>query len=163
MEVEVAGSPRKGYHVPMLIAAIGHHLLCGNEGLGAVLVGLGRLGRAMLAYFVSRRPGLGIVAAFDIDPRRVGRVVEGCRAYPMEELVEQVRELGAVMAIIAVPASAAQEAADRLVQAGVRGIVNFAPVSLLVPPHVFVEDVDLTTALEKVAYFAYHPAGITRG
>lgn len=117
----------------------------------------------MLSYFVSRRPGLSIVAAFDTDAAKVGRVVEGCRSYPLEELAQRVAELATPVAIIAVPAEEAQSVADLLVRAGVTGIANFAPVSLDVPPHVFVENVDLTMSLEKVAYFAHHPASATRG
>jgi redox-sensing transcriptional repressor len=162
MVVSLAGSPRHGYDIAALAEAITAYLLGGQEGRRAVLVGLGRLGRAMLSYFVSRRPGLSIVAAFDTDPSKVGRVVEGCRSYPLEELAARVAELGAPVAIVAVPAEAAQGVADLLVRAGVTGIANFAPVSLEVPPNVFVENVDLTMSLEKVAYFAHHPAMASR-
>jgi redox-sensing transcriptional repressor len=158
MVVNLAGSPRHGYDIAALAEAITAYLLGGQEGRKAVLVGLGRLGRAMLSYFVSRRLGLSIVAAFDTDPAKVGRVVEGCRAYPLEELAARLEELGAPVAIVAVPFEAAQGVADLLVRAGVTGIANFAPISLDVPPNVFVENVDLTMSLEKVAYFAHHPA-----
>ncbi len=163
MVVSLAGSPRHGYGTAALIEAITSFLLGGQQERRAVLVGLGRLGRAMLSYFVTRRPGFGIVAAFDTDPARVGRVIEGCRSYPLDELGWRVAELGTTVAIIAVPAEAAQGVADLLVRAGITGIANFAPISLDVPPHVFVENVDLTMSLEKVAYFAHHPGSTTRG
>ncbi|MBN1606817.1 MAG: redox-sensing transcriptional repressor Rex [Polyangiaceae bacterium] len=163
MVVRVAGSPRYGYDIAALTEAITAYLLGGREGRRAVLVGLGRLGRAMLSYFVSRRPGLSIVAAFDTDPSKVGRVVEGCRCFPLEELAMRMAGLGTAVAIIAVPAKAAQSVADLLVCAGVTGIANFAPVSLDVPPDVFVENVDLTMSLEKVAYYAHRPAKAAGG
>jgi redox-sensing transcriptional repressor len=163
MVVSLAGSPRHGYDIVALTEAITAFLLGGPQGRNAVLVGLGRLGRAMLSYFVSRRPGLSIVAAFDTDPAKVGRVVEGCRSYPLEELDARVAEIGTPVGIVAVPAEEAQGVADLLVRAGITGIANFAPISLDVPPHVFVENVDLTMSLEKVAYFAHHPASTSRG
>jgi redox-sensing transcriptional repressor len=163
MVISSAGSPRHGYDIAALSEALTAYLLGGQEGRHAVLVGLGRLGRAMLSYFVSRRPGLSIVAAFDTDPAKVGCIVQGCRSYPLEELAQRIAELGTPVAIIAVPAEAAQSVADLLVSAGVTGIANFAPVSLDVPPHVFVENVDLTMSLEKVAFFAHHPAMASRG
>ena len=158
MVVNLVGSPRHGYDIAALAGAIAAYLHGGQEGRRAVLVGLGRLGRAMLSYFVSHRPGLSIVAAFDTDPAKVGHIVEGCRSYPLDELTARVTELGVPVAIVAVPADAAQGVADVLVRAGVTGIANFAPVSLDVPPTVFVENIDLTVSLEKVAYFAHHPA-----
>jgi redox-sensing transcriptional repressor len=157
MVVELVGSPRHGYDIAALAEAITAYLLGGQEGRRAVLVGLGRLGRAMLSYFISRRPGLSIVATFDTDPTKVGGIVEGCPSYPLEDLPARVAELGVPVAIVAVPADAAQGVTDLLVRAGVTGIANFAPVSLDVPPGVFVENIDLTMSLEKVAYFAHHP------
>ena len=118
------------------------------------LVGVGNLGRAILAYFTGRRPNLAIVAAFDRDEHRVNRVIHGCRCYPADKLEETLAEQEIRTAIIAVPAGEAQKVADRLVRGGVRGILNFAPTPLRVPPAVFVQEMDITTSLEKVAFFA---------
>jgi redox-sensing transcriptional repressor len=94
------------------------------------------------------------VAAFDTDPHKVNRVIHGCRCYPKQQLKEVVAANGIKIGIIAVPATEAQYVADSLIATGVRGILNFAPAPLHVPPSVFVEDIDLTMSLEKVAYFA---------
>jgi redox-sensing transcriptional repressor len=107
-----------------------------------------------MAFFAGRRPNLSIVAAFDSDPEKTGRVIHGCRCHGMDSLAEAVRENGIRVAILSVPAGEAQGVADMLIRAGVRGLVNFAPVRLRVPAGVFVENMDMAVSLEKVAYFA---------
>jgi len=156
------GSPTRGYSIPGLLQSIGN-LLDDPEEQRVALVGVGNLGRAILAYFTGRRPNLSIVAAFDQDPTRVNRVIHGCRCYPMEELGTVVKGQGVEVAILAVPAQAAQAIAHQLVTYGVRGILNFAPVTLRLSPGVYVEDVDMAICLERVAYFARHGAvGVRR-
>lgn len=146
------GNPKRGYDVAKLIVSIGR-FLGHDETMAVALVGVGNLGRALMAFCSRRHPRLPLVAAFDKDPQRVGRVIHGCRCYGMEELDAVIAERGVRLAIITVPADSAQEVADRLVQAGVRGLLNFAPVPLRVPPEVYVEDVDMTRSLERVAFF----------
>jgi redox-sensing transcriptional repressor len=153
MVIGYAGSPAHGYDVSDLTDAISKFLDSTDEQKVA-LVGIGNLGRAILIYFTGRRPKLNIVAAFDTDPHKVNRVIHGCRCYPMEHLKETIIANNIKIAIIAAPASEAQYIADSLIAAGVRGLLNFAPAPLRVPPNVFVEDIDLTMSLEKVAYFA---------
>ncbi len=147
------GNPRLGYGVRELRESI-ESFLNPNGVERLALVGVGNLGRAILAYFSGRHRKLTIVAAFDNDPGKLGRVIQGCRVYSMEELSEVVRQEKIEAAIIAVPATAAQGAADALTAAGVTGILNFAPASLRVGRNVYVEHNDLTMAIEKVAYFA---------
>jgi redox-sensing transcriptional repressor len=147
------GSNAKGYDVPGLITAIDAVLGPAGE-VGAALVGVGHLGRALLSYFVGRHPSIEVRAAFDIEPERVGHVVHGCRCYAVDELEHVLAVTTVELAIIAVPAEAAQATADRLVRCGVRSLVNFAPVLLDVPFGVYVESIDLAVLLEKTAYFA---------
>jgi redox-sensing transcriptional repressor len=153
MAVGYSGNPTHGYDVSRLIESI-REFLDAPGGQGVALVGVGNLGKAILAYFTGRRPNLQIVTAFDNDPYKVNRVIHGCRCYGMDDLPEVVAKQGIRLGIVTVPASAAQGVADSLVRAGVRGLLNFAPVRLRVPPSVYVEDIDMTVALEKVAYFA---------
>lgn len=155
MAVGYTGSPSKGYDIPELSRSIGE-FLDAPEGQSVALVGIGNLGRAILAYFSGRRPKLSIAAAFDQDLMKVNRVIHGCRCYPVEELEQTVHSLGIQIGIITVPAEYAQGVAERLSKAGVTGLLNFAPVRLWVPPAVHVEDIDMTTSLEKAAYFARH-------
>lgn len=153
MVVSGMGSPSKGYNIVELSGSIeaffGHH-----ERVNVAMVGLGNIGKAILAYFHGRRPNLEVVAAFDIDPSRVDCVVHGCRCYPMSALGEKIQELNISVGVIAVPVSAAQEVAKTLVDHGIMGIMNFAPIPLRVPSHVYLEQVDMTTSLETVAFFA---------
>jgi redox-sensing transcriptional repressor len=153
MVVGYSGSPTHGYEVARLIESL-REFLDAPGGRGVALVGVGNLGKAILTYFAGRRPNLKIVAAFDNDPYKANRVIHGCRCYSMENLHEVARSQGIRLAIITVPAQAAQAVADALVKGGVRGILNFAPVRLRVGPRVHVEDIDMTISLEKVAYFA---------
>ena len=120
--------------------------------VGVALVGIGNLGRAIMAYFVNRRPKLSIVAAFDTDPDKINRVIHGCRCYPISEMEEIIKSQNIKIGIISVPAAEAQNIADSLVRAGINGILNFAPARLHLPPDVYVEDNDITTSLEIVAY-----------
>jgi redox-sensing transcriptional repressor len=153
MAVGYTGSPTRGYSVRELSDSIGH-FLDHPDGQKVALVGIGNLGRALLAYFSNRRPKLAIVAAFDSDPVKVNRVIHGCRCYPMNELEEVVKREHITLGMITVPSDEAQTVADSMERSGIRGIVNFAPVKLMMPETVFVEDIDVTTALEKVAYFS---------
>lgn len=153
MVVGYTGSPIRGYDVRELVDSIGA-FLDSPRGQGVALVGVGNLGRAILTYFSGRRPKLSITAAFDSDPHKVNRLIHGCRCYPMEELTKICQEQEIRVAIITVPASAAQAVTESLVRAGVRGILNFAPTPLRVPGNTYVEDMDITMSLEKVAYFA---------
>ncbi len=156
MTIGFTGSPAKGYDVAHLTRSLGDWLDA-PEGQGMALVGVGNLGRAILAYFSGRRAKLQFTAAFDRDEQKVGRVFHGCRCYSTAEIGTRIPELGIRAGIIAVPASEAKQVAASLVEAGVRGIVNYAPTPLVLPPDVYVEHRDITFSLEKAAYFARNP------
>ncbi len=160
MTIGYTGSPARGYEATGLIARISE-LLDAPTRQGIALVGVGYLGRAILNYFGRTHPDLPILAAFDVAPEKIGRVLDGCRCYGMHELEHVLAEQPVTVGILAVPVEAAQGVADRLIQAGVRGLLNFTPTRLRVPPEVYVEDVDIAVSLEKVAFFARHGAGRT--
>lgn len=149
MTIGFAGSSKTGYDVDGLVAKIGA-VLDTPGGEPFVLFGVGDLGRAILHFFSAHQPKLRITAAFDIDPEKANRVLHGCRCHLPEALEETLRATGVRLAIVAVPAEAAQAVADRLVAAGIRGIVNFTPVVLRVPPEIMVETVDIAVAMEKI-------------
>jgi len=150
MALGVAGHPKRGYCVTHLVDAIGE-LLDDPEGTRVILVGVGDLGRAVLRFVKGYRPELKIVAAFDKDPAKIGRMIHGYRCRDIDDLESFLQTAAVRVAIVAVPAAEAQGVSERLVAAGLRGIVNFAPAPILVPDHVRVERVDIATALEKVA------------
>lgn len=117
-----------------------------------ILVGVGNLGLALLSYRGFEQEGFEIVAAFDIDLRKRNKPVAPT-IYPMEKLAEIVRQRTVKMAILTVPASAAQEVANLLVECGITGILNFSPIVLHVPEEVMVNDVNLAIELENLSYF----------
>ncbi len=161
MTIGFTGSSARGYDVSELLRRVSDFLGFSRERRLA-LVGIGYLGRALLDYFVDRNPIFRICAAFDADLDKVDRVIHGVRCYPVDKMGEILRPLQVQTGIITVPASAAQQVAFELVECGVTGLLNFAPVQLRVPPGVYLENLDLTSALEKVAYFAGNPADTER-
>lgn len=118
-----------------------------------VLVGVGNLGAALLAYKGFAKESFEIVAGFDVDVKRKRRGEFHQPIYPMSKLESFIRQHHIKMAIITVPAVAAQEVANRLIAAGVNAILNFAPTVLHVPPHVVVSNVNLAIELENLSYF----------
>jgi redox-sensing transcriptional repressor len=138
-----------GYQSVQLIHAM-RRLLGLDRTWKAVLIGAGNIGRALLAYpqFVER--GFHIVAAFDQDPSLAGTAAEGVPIHELDSLLDFIADHDVQIGILAVPAEAAQGVAELLVEAGIQGILNFAPTRLLVP--VGVISVDLSRSLEMLAY-----------
>jgi redox-sensing transcriptional repressor len=153
MEIGYSGSPAHGYDRKRLIKSIGT-LVDPPAKEEVALAGVGSIGRAILAYFQGRTALLEITAAFDVDPEKVGRVIHGCRCFHIDKLVEVTAERGIKIGILCVPADQAQRTADAFVEAGVTGILNYAPTRLQVPETVYVENRDMIMAVEKVAYFS---------
>lgn len=153
MSVGFSGSSSKGYDVAELKDTVADFLGFSEERR-LVLVGIGHLGRALLDFFADRNPKLVLCAAFDVKESRTNRVIHGVRCYPVSELVNVVAQNRAQIGIITVPEHAAQDVAWQLVDSGVTGLLNFAPAQLRVPSHIFVENLNISTVLEKVAYFA---------
>lgn len=153
MNLGVLGSPAKGYEIQKLMTGISS-VLDSDEPQKVALAGVGNLGRAILAYLSGRTTQFVITAAFDSDPAKVNRVIHGCRCYPVDELVHVVREENIQVGIVAVPAAEAQQVVSEFCRGGVLGLMNFAPVRVRVPVGVYVENLDVMAALERVAFFA---------
>jgi redox-sensing transcriptional repressor len=145
------GCPGIGYRVEELIAAL-RRILGIDRVWPTAMVGLGNLGRALIKYRGFRSRGFHIVALFDNDPRKVGQTHAGLIVQSIDELAPTTSRLGITLAILSVPAEAAQRVADQLVASGILGILNFAPVPLVVPRSVNVMAVDLSVQLEHLAY-----------
>ncbi len=148
------GHPGIGYRVADLIARI-KSILGTDRTWNALLVGAGNLGNALLSYKGFSKKGFQIVAVFDNDPRKQGQLIgpeQSLEILPIEELQRVVAENDIQMAILSVPAEVAQQVADQLVGAGIKGILNFAPASLVVPESVSVAAVDLAVHLEQLAF-----------
>ena len=146
------GTRGLGYDVAELSRKIADEL--GTSRLQPViLVGAGHLGLALLSYRGFEKEGFEIVAAFDAEPARRREKEIKQPIYGMDELPSFVKEQNVKMAILTVPAAAAQEVANRLVQAGIAGILNFSPMMLSVPERVMVNNVNLAIELENLSYF----------
>lgn len=155
MNFRLKGTPQKGYRVEEFMSELYAHLESSTR-TNIVLVGTGNLGRAILTYFNKRRPNLSIVAAFDQDMEKTDRVVAGCHVHHISQLPRIVKSQKAMVGIITVPAQAAQEVAALMINSGITGLLNFAPVNLKVPAGVFLEHIDITLSIEKAVYFARH-------
>ena len=140
-----------GYYVANLRAELSKILGLDREWRLA-LVGFGNLGSALFRYRGFARGGFRVAAIVDDDPAKAGRVVDGLPILPVSELARAVRQSGIQVGVIAVPADAAQLVADRLVAAGVRAILNFAPARLTVPRDVRLQNVDLSIELENLSF-----------
>lgn len=144
--VSKSGRPRVGYAVNELVRDIEKALGYDNVH-DAVLVGAGRLGRALMEYPGFLDCGVNIVAGFDSDEAACGQEDGGKPVYPMEKLLDLCRRLRIHMGIITTPAESAQEICDRLVAAGVIAIWNFAPVHLKAPDYVLVKSENMAASL----------------
>jgi redox-sensing transcriptional repressor len=145
------GHPGIGYRVDDLIGQV-KHILGTDRTWNVLLVGAGNLGRALMAYRGFDAKGFKLVAVFDNDPNKAGGKQGEFLVQPLTELTGTVQKLKIQLGIMAVPPDTAQEVADQLVAAGVRGLLNFAPVSLQVPPDVALNAVDLAVQLEQLSF-----------
>jgi len=143
---------RKGYDVKELIDKIGT-IIDAEESLNVAIIGIGNLGRALAGYFKGKRSKLSLVASFDTDPQKVNKVISGVKCYPHNEMERIIKEMDIRIAIITVPPDYAKEIADEVVRYGIKGILNFTTIPLNVPSWVYLEEYDMITSIEKVAYF----------
>ncbi|MFM9117651.1 MAG: redox-sensing transcriptional repressor Rex [Planctomycetota bacterium] len=143
--------PGIGYRCAELIAAI-KRILGTDREWPVALVGVGNLGRALLGYRGFSHQGFKVVAAFDVQVDERTPPIDGVPVFHLDRLTEVVNNWGIRLAIVAVPAVAAQQVADQLVAAGIAGVLNFAPVTLNLPRHVRTIGVDLAMELEQLAF-----------
>jgi redox-sensing transcriptional repressor len=142
----IVGKPKVGYSVPELILAIQAFLGWQNVS-DAFLVGAGSLGSALMGYEGFKEYGLNLVAAFDVDEKKVGVEIHGKQVFALEKLHDLVARMHVLIGVLAVPAGAAQDAAQYMILSGIRAIWNYTPVQLEVPDSVIVEDVKLSASL----------------
>lgn len=145
------GKPKCGRSVQQLIVDLETFLGYRNVA-SAIVIGTGHLGEALLNFPAFSDMGLEIVAGMDSDPSKVGTTVGGKKIYDIKNLKDVVDSLSIQLAIITVPAEVAQKVVDIAIESGIRGIWNFAPVSLIVPPHIAIENVNLASSLAVLAH-----------
>ena len=155
------GVPRYGYEIVELIKHL-NLVLDASKQHNVAVVGAGNLGRALMTFLESRRATLKIVAAFDDDPSMANRVINGVPCHPMESMEQLIALRHIRIAILCVPGAAAQRVTDRLIRAGIKGILNFAPVPIRIPAGIALEEIDVTSSLERVAFFTTSHAPVLR-
>jgi redox-sensing transcriptional repressor len=143
---------RKGYDVKELIQTIGK-IIDSEDGINVAIVGIGNLGRAVTAYFRGKRSKLRMTASFDVDPQKINKVISGVKCYDIREMEQVIKDLDIKIAILSVPVDYAKSTCEDVVRYGIKGILNFTTIALNVPPGVFLEEYDMITSIEKVAYF----------
>jgi len=147
----ISGNKRGGYDIDNLIEKL-NSILGKNELQKVVLVGVGNIGNALLKYAGFEKEGIKIVAGFDIDPAKVNSA-SGVPVLAIDDLRDFVRNNAVRIGILAVPDIAAQQVADIMFGAGIKGILNFAPISLKAAEDCVVNNVNLEHELENVIYF----------
>ncbi len=150
------GKQGTGYNIAYLIEQL-QHILHLDEIWDVAVVGVGDLGHALARYqgFVDR--GFRIAALFDNDPAKIGRQIQGLTVEDAAAIPTRIPELGIKIAMLTVPAGVAQQTADVLVQAGVRGILNYAPIHISVPEGVCIEHIDPAIGLQRMTYYIGQP------
>jgi redox-sensing transcriptional repressor len=146
------GKQGTGYLIPFLIEHL-LQILKVEHVWDVALVGMGELGNAILRYQGFENRGFRIVACFDNDPAKIGTPVANFIIYDAKNIIKEVRTREIKMAMLCVPASVAQDVTDKLVEAGVKGVLNYAPVSLTVPPDVRLQYIDPVIGLQRMAYY----------
>lgn len=146
------GKQGTGYHIPFLLNKL-RSILKVDRVWDVALVGAGDIGRALAHYQGFRDRGFQVTMVFDNNPEKVGQKVGDFVVQDMSSLAEAVRKAGVKIAMLTIPAAAAQDVADQLTKAGIKAILNYAPTSINVPPGVRVQHIDPSTHLQRMTYY----------
>ena len=150
-----SGTLRKGYNIEEMVELIGK-IIDTEEGQRIAVIGMGNLGKAFIHYMYEKRSKLKIVAAFDINPEKINKTYADVYCYHFDNLEEIIKKEGISIGIITTPREVASQIADKLKDAGIKGILNYTPKPLSPREGVYLEEYDMITSLEKVAYFVKH-------
>lgn len=151
MLIGYSGSQSKGYVIKDLVALIGK-IIDSKEGQKVIIVGMGNLGRAITSYFAGKRDKLTIVAAFDNDALKTDRIIAGIPCYHIKDVKNIIEKEQISIAILTVSPEVAHEVAKHLMDNGIKGLLNYTSVPLTVPDNIYLEEYDIITSLEKLAY-----------
>ena len=152
MLIGFSSDTKKGYDVKVLIDFI-DSILYSEQPINMAVIGMGHLGRAVTRYFNGKGLKLRITAAFDVDSAKVGTSIDGIPCYHIDEFESRVSELDISIVIVSSPTSVASTLVIPIINAGIKGVLNFTSAPLNFPQGIVVENYDITTLLEKVAYF----------
>jgi redox-sensing transcriptional repressor len=146
------GKQGRGYSVPFLVQQL-RNILHVTQSWDMALIGAGNLGHAIANYQGFANHGFHIRLIFDADPARIGSDINGLTVHPAAEMGRMVQEAGIRIAMLTVPATAAQAVAEELVKSGVKSILNYAPIALSVPADVHVQYIDPIIHLQRMTYY----------
>ncbi len=152
MLIGYSGSQSKGYIIKDLVALIAS-IIDSKEPQNVAIVGMGNLGRAITSYFSGKRERLSIIAAFDNDTQKTDRIIAGVPCHHINKINEVIPAMNIQIAILTVAPEGTHEVARLLMNAGIRGLLNYTSVPLTVPEHIHLEEYDIITSLEKLAFF----------
>lgn len=152
MLIGFSSDTKKGYDVKILIEFISR-ILDSKEAMNIAVIGMGHLGQAITKYFNSKGLKLKITAAFDIDPAKVGSTIDDIPCYHMDSFEDVVNDKDISIVILSSPTKVATQLVVPIINAGIKGVLNFTSTPLNFPQGIVVENYDITTLLEKVAYF----------
>ena len=152
MLIGFSSDTKKGYDVKDLIDFI-DSILYSENTMKVAVMGMGHLGQAITKYFNSKQLNIRITAAFDIDPAKVGTTIDDIPCYHLDELEEVVTNDDISIIVVSAPTKVASQLVVPIINAGIKGVLNFTSASLNFPQGIVVENYDITTILEKVAYF----------
>ncbi len=152
MLIGFSSDTKKGYDVKVLIDFI-NNILYSENATNIAIIGMGHLGQAITKYFNGKQLKLRITAAFDIDPEKVGHTIDDIPCYHMSEFEEIVSNADISIVVVSSPTKVASSLVVPIINAGIKGVLNFTSAPLNFPQGIVVENYDITTILEKVAYF----------
>jgi len=147
----ITGNKKGGYIIEVLLEKM-NRILGKDEVQKVILVGTGNLGSALLKYKGFEKEDISLVAAFDADPAKHGRI-GNIPVYPVRDILDFVKQNRIKVAVLAVPAAVAQESAEMLIASGIRGLLNFTPVTLKVQNVIVVNNINLAIELENAIYY----------
>ena len=152
MLIGFSSDTKKGYDVKVLVDFI-DSILYSEQTMNMAVIGMGHLGQAVTRYFNGKGLKLRITAAFDVDSNKVGTTIDNIPCYHIDEFESRVEELDISIVIVSSPTSVASTLVIPIINAGIKGVLNFTSAPLNFPQGIVVENYDITTLLEKVAYF----------
>ncbi|MEG1622219.1 MAG: redox-sensing transcriptional repressor Rex [Alistipes sp.] len=152
MLIGFSSDTKKGYDVKVLIDFISN-ILDSSTAMHVAVIGMGHLGQAITKYFNGKGLKLRIITAFDIDPKKVGTTIDDIPCYHMDDFEAVVEERDISIVIVSSPTKVAPQLVIPIINAGIKGVLNFTSTPLNFPQGIVVENYDITTLLEKVAYF----------
>ena len=152
MLIGFSSDTKKGYDVKVLIDFI-NNILDSENTMNIAVIGMGHLGQAITKYFNGKRLKLRITAAFDVDPEKVGHTIDDIPCYHMDDFEEVASANDISIVIVSSPTKVAARLILPIINAGIKGVLNFTSAPLNFPQGIVVENYDITTILEKVAYF----------